>query len=83
MQLIDAEMLRLLMERKGFGPRRMARYCGHDSHSYISRMMRGLPNAKTCSPQTAQRIAEALGVPVELLFEAKRVKPVDSTRGAA
>ena len=79
MELISAERLALLMREKGFGPMRMARYCGHQSHSYISRMMRGLPGTKTVTAQTADRISEALGVPRDLLFAVKEVKSVDST----
>lgn len=83
MRLISAERLSLLMREKGFGPSRLARYCGHNSHSYISRMMRGLPGTRTVTEQTATRIAEALGVPRELLFEASQVGSVDSTRMSA
>ena len=79
-ELISAERLALLMREKGFGPSRLARYCGHHSHSYISRMMRGLPGAKTVTPRTADLIAEALGVPTELLFVLKEVKSADSTK---
>lgn len=82
-QLISADRLALLMREKGFGPARMARYCGHNSHSYISRMMRGLPGTRAVTEQTANRIAEALGVPVELLFQHPVVKSTDSTRVAA
>lgn len=78
-ELISAERLALLMKEKGFGPMRLARYCGHSSHSYISRMMRGLPGARTVTERTADLIAEALGVPREILFEAKEVKSLDST----
>lgn len=80
MRLISADRLALLMREKGFGPSRLAKYCGHGSHSYISRMMRGLPGTRTVTDITARRIAEALGVPVELLFEASEVKSVDSTK---
>jgi transcriptional regulator with XRE-family HTH domain len=82
-ELISAERLALLMREKGFGPSRLARYCGHSSHSYISRMMRGLPGAKTVTERTAELIAEALGVPVGLLFEVKEVKSSDPTRMAS
>ena len=83
MELISAERLALLMREKGFGPARMARYCGHNSHSYISRMARGLPGTRTVTEQTADRIAEALDVPRELLFAVKEVKSVDSTAAVA
>lgn len=80
MRLISAERLALLMREKNFGASRMARYCGHSSHSYISRMMRGLPGTRTVTEQTAARIAEALDVPLELLFERSEVKSPDSTQ---
>jgi len=80
MRLISAERLALLMREKGFGPSRLARYCGHSSHSYISRMMRGLPGTRTVTERTATLIAEALGVPTEILFAAVEVKSLDSTK---
>jgi len=83
MRLKSAEMLALLMKEKGFGPSRLARYCGHSSHSYISRMMRGLPGTRTVTERTADLIAEALGVPRDLLFAPAEVKSVDSTCLAA
>lgn len=83
MRLISAERLALLMREKGFGPSRLARYCEHSSHSYISRMMRGLPGTRTVTERTATLIAEALGVPRELLFVAAEVKSLDSTGVAA
>jgi transcriptional regulator with XRE-family HTH domain len=82
-ELKSAELLALLMQQKGFGPSRLARYCEHSSHSYISRMMRGVTGAKTVTRRTADLIAEALGVPVELLFAVKEVKSLDSTKRAA
>lgn len=78
-ELISHETLDALMRQKGFGPSRLARYCGHESHSYISRMRRGLPGARTVTERTATLIAEALGVPVEVLFAVKEVKSLDST----
>jgi transcriptional regulator with XRE-family HTH domain len=83
MRLISAERLALLMREKNFGPSRMARYCEHKSHSYISRMLRGLPGTRTVTEKTARLIAEALGVPVGVLFEDPVVKSVDSTQSAA
>lgn len=83
MRLKSADLLAVLMRDKNFGPSRMARYCGHSSHSYISRMMRGLPGTRTVTIRTAERIAEALGVPVSVLFDDMEVKSLDSTRGAA
>ncbi len=79
MRLISAERLALLMREKNFGPSRMSRYCGHSSHSYISRMVRGLPGTRTVTEQTANRIAEALCVPVSLLFEVPSVQSLDLT----
>ena len=80
MRLISAERLALLMREKNFGPSRMSRYCGHSSHSYISRMVRGLPGTRTVTERTARLISEALGVPVDLLFEVPEVKSLDSTQ---
>lgn len=83
MHVISHERLALLAREKGFGPVRLARYAGHENHSYMSRMLAGKPGAKSVTPRTAALIAEALGVPVELLFEARQVKSLDSTSHAA
>lgn len=79
MRLRSAEVLSALMKDKGFGPSRMARYCGHSSHSYISRMVRGLPGTRTVTEKTARLISEALDVPVSVLFEDPGVKSPDRT----
>ncbi len=78
-EIISAERLALLMREKGIGPVRLARYCEHTSHSYISRMAAGRPGARTVTVKTAERISELLGVPVGLLFVVKEVKSADST----
>jgi hypothetical protein len=76
-------MLQLLAEQKGFGPTRLARYAGHSSHGFMSRMLRGDVKARWVTPTTAARVSEALGVPQDLLFEAPEVKSLDSTVTAA
>ncbi|MGZ6836796.1 MAG: hypothetical protein ACXVGE_13150 [Blastococcus sp.] len=81
MQVISANVLASLAESKGFGPVRLARYAGHQNHSHVSRLMAG--KARTVTPRTAELIAEALGVPVPLLFAEKVVKSADSTRRVA
>lgn len=68
MQLISAERLRSFVgpepEKKMSG-RRLARAI--DKHaSFIDHLLSG--RSKSCKPVTAQRIAEALDVPLELLF---------------
>ena len=81
MQVISADVLASLAKSKGFGPVRLARYAQHKNHSHISRLMAG--EARTATPRTAQLIAEALDVPVSLLFVERGVKSADSTRKAA
>lgn len=68
MQLISAERLRSFVgpepEKKMSG-RRLARYI--DKHpSFIDHLLSG--RSTTCLPLTAQRIAEALEVPLDILF---------------
>lgn len=65
MRLTSAEMLVALMNRRGFSMGRLARYAGC-SKSFISHLC--AERKTTCRPQLASRIAEALEVPVELLF---------------
>ncbi|MGZ6838721.1 MAG: helix-turn-helix domain-containing protein [Blastococcus sp.] len=81
MQVISADVLASLAKSKGFGPVRLARYAGHENHSHVSRLMAG--KARTATPRTAELIAEALGVPVSLLFVEKKVKSTDSTHKVA
>lgn len=83
MHVISHERLALLAREKGFGAVRLAAYARHKNHSYMSRLLRGKAGAKSVTPRTAQLIAEALGVPRELLFEARDVKSHDSTTGHA
>ena len=67
MRLQSPDLLRSLMEdeRRNFSMSRLARYAGC-SKSFISHLTSG--RKKTCTPDLAERIAEALDVPVELLF---------------
>lgn len=68
MQLISAERLRSFVgpepEKKMSG-RRLARAI--EKHpSFIDHLLSG--RSKSCKPVTAQRIAEALDIPLDLLF---------------
>lgn len=65
MRLTSAETLRALMNQRGMSLGRLARYAGC-SKSFISHLLSG--RRRTCTPQLADRIAEALEVPLELLF---------------
>jgi transcriptional regulator with XRE-family HTH domain len=51
--------------RRNFSMARLARYSGC-SKSFISHLVAG--RKTTCTPELAERIAEALEVPVTLLF---------------
>lgn len=79
----DYELLAKIANAKGFGPVRLAAYCRHDSHSYMSRVLRGDPKARYVSVETARYIAEAFEVPIDLLFEERQVQSADLTRRAA
>ncbi|MCG7592445.1 helix-turn-helix transcriptional regulator [Mycobacterium sp. PSTR-4-N] len=69
MRLKSAELLRALVgpeETKKRSGRQLARYA--DVHpSFINHLLAG--RRRSCTPQTADRIAEALEVPTEILFE--------------
>ncbi|QCW22229.1 helix-turn-helix DNA-binding domain protein [Gordonia phage ThankyouJordi] len=68
MRLTSAETLRALMRQKGMSMARLARYSGC-SKSFIGHLCS--ERKRTCTPQLASRIAEALSVPTEILFELK------------
>lgn len=65
MELVNREGLVDCMEDKKFSLDRLARYAGC-SKGMVSHLTKG--RRKTCSPRLAENIAEALGVPVSLLF---------------
>lgn len=65
MRLQSPATLKALMGQKRFSLERLARYAGC-SKSFISHLTSG--RKTTCTPELAQRIAEALEVPLEILF---------------
>ena len=65
MRLTSPTTLRALMAQRGFSLDRMGRYSGC-SKSFISHLLAG--RKATCTPELALRIAEALDVPLDLLF---------------
>lgn len=65
MRVTSKETLKALMVQRGFSLERMARYAAC-SKSMVGHLTTG--HKKTCSPELAERIAEALDVPLELLF---------------
>ena len=65
MKLQSPDTLRALMAQRGFSYDRLARYAGV-SKSFVSHLTSG--RKTTCKPETAQRIAEALDIPLEILF---------------
>lgn len=67
MRLSSPDMLRATIERRGFTLSRLARYAGC-SKSMVGHLVSG--HKKSCTPELAERIAEALEVPTELLFVA-------------
>jgi transcriptional regulator with XRE-family HTH domain len=60
------------MEQDDFSLARLARYADC-SKGFISHLLAG--RRSSCTTDLAERIAEALGVPVEILFD-PRVSPV-------
>ncbi|QFG13474.1 helix-turn-helix DNA-binding protein [Gordonia phage Powerball] len=65
MKLESAATLRAIMEQRKMSMSRLGRYAGC-SKSFISALCVG--RKTTCTPQLAERIAEALEVPLSLLF---------------
>lgn len=65
MRLQSAETLRALMRQRGFSMSGLARYAGC-SKTFIHGLSHG--DKRSCTTKLAERIAEALDVPLELLF---------------
>lgn len=73
MQLNSTETLKALMSQRNYSHERLARYAGC-SRGFISHLTAG--RKPSCSADLAERIAEALDVPLAVLFV-----PGDSTDG--
>lgn len=65
MKLTSPDTLRALMTQRQFSYEQMARYAGV-SKGFISHLTAG--RKSTCAPKTAENIAEALDVPLAILF---------------
>lgn len=65
MRVQSGATLRALMDQKNFSTARLGRYTDC-SKSFIHRLCSG--EKRSCSPRLAARIAEALDVPIGLLF---------------
>lgn len=65
MRLQSPDTLKALMKQKQIGHDRLSRSVGC-SKGFISHLTSG--RRRSCKPLTAQRIAETLDVPLELLF---------------
>ena len=65
MKLASPDTLRALMIQRGFSYDRLARYAGC-SKGFISHLTSG--RKSTCTPALAENIAEALDVPLSVLF---------------
>lgn len=68
MRLRSADLLKAQMGVKRIGLDRLSRSAGCH-RSFISHLVSG--RRTSCKPLTAERIAEALEVPVEILFDPK------------
>lgn len=77
MRLRSPATLRALMEQYEFSLSRLARYADC-SKGFISHLLAG--RRSSCTAQLAERIAEALNVPTEVLFEA-RMPPTGMPNG--
>lgn len=65
MRLASANTLVAIMEQRDFSLARLARYAGC-SKGFVSHLTAG--RRRTCTTALAERIAEALDVPVAVLF---------------
>lgn len=65
MRLQSGEILRAFMRKRGISERTLARYAGC-SRAMIGHLLH--ERKTTCTPQLAERIAEALSTPLEALF---------------
>lgn len=75
MRLRSPATLQALMDQYGFSLGRLARYSGC-SKGFISHLLAARRNS--CTPELAERIAEALNIPLEVLFE-PRVSTTDTS----
>jgi len=73
MRLNSADTLKALMQQRNYSHERLARYAGC-TRGFVSHLTSG--RKKSCSALLAERIAEALDVPLALLFV-----PGESTDG--
>ena len=76
MRVRSTETLVALMKQNDMSLGRLARYSGC-SKGFVSHLATG--RRSTCTPQLGERIAEALGVPVAVLFD---VNAADRRTGA-
>lgn len=74
MKLASSHTLKALIEQRRYSHEQMARYAGC-SRGFISHLTAG--RKSSCTPQLAHRIAEALDVPLEVLF-VPRISPAGS-----
>lgn len=65
MRLANPATLAALMDQRDMSMGTLARYAGC-SKGFISHLVAG--RRRTCTPPLAERIAEALSVPLEVLF---------------
>lgn len=66
MKVKDADLIRRLMETKGFSARQLSKSMGWKSHSYMNRILAG--ETRSVTTDAAVKIAYLLQVPVDLLF---------------
>lgn len=67
MKLQSKEILRAFIDNRGFSHATLARYAGC-SPGFISQLASPTQPKNSCTPKLAERIAEALNVPLAALF---------------
>lgn len=71
MEVLDPKRIAKLMVIQGVSARAVARAAGWKSHTYMQRILKGDPAAKTVTPESAARIALFFGVGIDDLFVAR------------
>lgn len=70
---VTPAQFRKQIQKAGLSNRKLALACGLKGHSFINRLASG--EARSCSMDLAHKIADALGVDVEILFVTRMSPP--------
>lgn len=77
MQVKSPDLIKVLMKDKKLSGRQLSGSVGWNSHTYLQRILRG--EIRTVTPDKAEKIAIALGVPRDVLFASRTSMNPDQT----